>query len=114
MNTTTDVEPFVLHSTTARSNTGKWHHFYTPRQDVGPSSGVAPSESAPVSTSAWDSGYGQGTASEQADPAELPTLIRRLYDLVQSRHEPSFDLASASLQNDPQTMFRHFKYIHYM
>ncbi|KZV59441.1 hypothetical protein PENSPDRAFT_416959 [Peniophora sp. CONT] len=81
----TNTEPFVLQS--APTHSSKWQRFYAPQRET-PSSWAAPSDTVPASSSTQEGGfYRDGAMSELAEHAELPTLVHRLYDLLQRRHE---------------------------
>ncbi|KZV64455.1 hypothetical protein PENSPDRAFT_656581 [Peniophora sp. CONT] len=82
----TDTQPFVQQTPTTPS--GKWQRFYAMRNEEVPLSSATASVTVPVESPTRDGGYEGGAASELVNHAELPILVRRLYDVLQLRHEP--------------------------
>ncbi|VDB84748.1 unnamed protein product [Peniophora sp. CBMAI 1063] len=79
---TANTEPFMLLSSPL-PHSGKWQRFYAPRSDEGSAPWSAPPVSEPeVSSPSQSAGY----YGDATDHAELPTLVRRLYDLLQGNH----------------------------
>ncbi|KZV73594.1 hypothetical protein PENSPDRAFT_682722 [Peniophora sp. CONT] len=84
MRDTFSTQPFDLRLPVAPSS--KWERFYAPGRTDVPSRSV--SESALQSRPVVASGQDRGTVLETSQPSdsELPTLVSRLYNLVQGRH----------------------------
>ena len=60
-------------------HSGKWQRFYAPHSDEG----SAPWSPPPLSESVSSPSQSAEVYGGATDHAELPTLVRRLYDLLQ-------------------------------